>query len=373
MPKKKTFEEVKSAFEERGYELLESEYINSTTKMKFKCPKHPDLDTKIRYKQLNRGEGCYYCGHERTAEALSEIKRKYSFEYVKEVVGSNGCILLSTSYKNAKQPLTYQCRCGEICKTNFSNYKKQSGVCKSCSMKENAQRIWTNETVSEYFEKQGCKLLSVYKEQNQNLKYICNCGNESRVKLGNFINGNRCKECANNKLRLKYEDVRSLFVKNNCVLLSTDYKNSTTQKLDYICSCGNRHSIRFLAFRRGERCPQCKSISKGEKTIQSYLEGHQINFKYQYKIDECKNILPLPFDFAILKKGKLKCLIEFDGKQHFKPIKQFGGEEYFQKIKHNDAIKNKFCNENDIPLYRINYKEYKKIEERLDEIILMEV
>ena len=38
---KPTFNDVKKAFYKKGYELLEFEYINATTKMKYRCKKHP--------------------------------------------------------------------------------------------------------------------------------------------------------------------------------------------------------------------------------------------------------------------------------------------------------------------------------------------
>lgn len=57
----------------------------------------------------------------------------------------------------------------------------------------------------------------------------------------------------------------------------------------------------------------------------------------------------MPFDFA----GKLVCLIEFDGEQHY----FLGGEDRFKIQQTNDY----FCREHDIPLIRIPYYDYDKI------------
>jgi len=62
----------------------------------------------------------------------------------------------------------------------------------------------------------------------------------------------------------------------------------------------------------------------------------------------------LPFDFYI---ENYNLIIEFDGKQHFEPISRFGGEEGFNKIKINDAIKNNYCKLHKINLIRINYRQ----------------
>ena len=49
--------------------------------------------------------------------------------------------------------------------------------------------------------------------------------------------------------------------------------------------------------------------------------------------------------------------IEYDGEQHFKPISKFGGEDkYLIRLK-LDEIKNLWCQNSNIKLLRISYKE----------------
>lgn len=94
--------------------------------------------------------------------------------------------------------------------------------------------------------------------------------------------------------------------------------------------------------------------SKGEVSVKKYLILNNIKFINEYKINDCRNILPLPFDFYL---PELNILIEYDGKQHFEPVSIFGGEVDFKKRKKNDNIKNKYCKKNKIPLLRISYFE----------------
>ncbi|AEW47106.1 putative HNH nuclease [Bacillus phage BCP78] len=58
------FETVKKAFEDKGYILLEDNYINNSTHMRYICPKHPDKEQKIVYNSLKQGNGCKFCGIE---------------------------------------------------------------------------------------------------------------------------------------------------------------------------------------------------------------------------------------------------------------------------------------------------------------------
>ncbi|KYG28789.1 hypothetical protein [Bacillus gaemokensis] len=104
---KLSFEQVKAKFEKRGYELLETEYENDMQRMHFKCPHHPDQETRISYASLRRGCGCVYCGRERTGKVTSERnklpreeelkfpKRKYSREE-REVARNESIKLLDT-------------------------------------------------------------------------------------------------------------------------------------------------------------------------------------------------------------------------------------------------------------------------------------
>lgn len=54
-----------------------------------------------------------------------------------------------------------------------------------------------------------------------------------------------------------------------------------------------------------------------------------------------------------------KLIIEFDGKQHYEPIEQFGGEEGFERTLRNDKVKNELIPANGLKLVRIScYDQY---------------
>lgn len=118
----------------------------------------------------------------------------------------------------------------------------------------------------------------------------------------------------------------------------------------------------------GRRCPKCNE-SKGESAIRRFLESNDINFIPQYRIKECKLKKALPFDFGILKNGELLMLIEYDGEQHFKPIKSFGGEKAFSELQIRDKVKDKFCMENNIELLRIPYYRLSEVDNILNEAL----
>ena len=103
----------------------------------------------------------------------------------------------------------------------------------------------------------------------------------------------------------------------------------------------------------GEGCWKCKE-SKGEKIIGKFLINNHIKYERQYKFNNCRNIIPLSFDFYL---SNYNTCVEFDGIQHFKSIEYWGGIKNLNYIKKCDKIKNDYCKNNNIKLIRIRYNE----------------
>lgn len=128
------------------------------------------------------------------------------------------------------------------------------------------------------------------------------------------------------------------------------------------CDCGSApFEVRLEHLKGQNHSPTiscgCLSKSSGELKIEQCLQDY--NYQTQYIIPELSKFMP--FDFAIFKNGKLVCLIEFDGEQHYRPIDFLGGEDKFKVQQANDQRRNQFCREHDIPLIRIPYYDYDKI------------
>jgi hypothetical protein len=135
--KKLTYEYVKDEFEKRGYQLLEKEYINSRTLMLFRCPEHPDKITKISYGHLGQGGGCVYCSKERSSN-----KQKIEYDVVKREFENRGYELLDTTYNKAKEKLRYQClnHKDKIQYISYDKLKRGEG-CVYCTSSKGERRI----------------------------------------------------------------------------------------------------------------------------------------------------------------------------------------------------------------------------------------
>jgi hypothetical protein len=126
--------------------------------------------------------------------------KKLTIEHVSKVFADGGCKLLEGTYKDCETPMKYQCNCGGIANMSYANFKKGKR-CKTCSGKKNGlNKRFSYEYVYNYFLEHGCKLLSnEYFKNNDLLKYICNCGEESIITFHHFRYGGRCWKCGVSK------------------------------------------------------------------------------------------------------------------------------------------------------------------------------
>lgn len=127
------------------------------------------------------------------------------------------------------------------------------------------------------------------------------------------------------------------------------------------CDCGNTHIVGLSDFKQG-KVSSCGCLnSKGEARITTLLLENNVRFTKQYTFDDLRGDWGRLFfyDFAILNPDdSVKCLIEFDGIQHFSKRHQFSKEEEtLEIIQKRDDIKNNYAYSKGIPLIRIPYTE----------------
>ena len=193
-----------------------------------------------------------------------------------------------------------------------------------------------------------------YKNNSTKIKIKCPSHGIFEQIPQDHLKGCGCSNCKNVKRLTKEEFInRSNIIHDNKYDYSlVEYKNSST-KVKIICpihgmfeQIPSKHLIK-------QGCPKCKK-SKGEKYINNLLKENNINFEIQKSFKNCKNIKTLQFDFYL---PEYNICIEFDGEQHYKSVKYFGGERELEIIQKRDKIKNEFCKNNNIKLIRITYKD----------------
>ena len=117
------------------------------------------------------------------------------------------------------------------------------------------------------------------------------------------------------------------------------------------CECGNIIKVPSHSLLSGATTSCGCTKSKGEEYIISVLTNKNIIFETQKSFNSCRfpdtNALA-KFDFYINNQF----ILEYDGIQHFDKTNNWYG-----KNNEHDNYKNIWCNQNNIPIYRIKYNE----------------
>lgn len=131
MPKKLTYEFVKSQFERKGYQLLSTEYRNANYKLRVICPREHSWNTS--YNNFKQGRICPICANN---------NKRLEYSYIRRIFEKDGYQLLSKEYKNANQRLETICPRGHKWKVRFRSFR-QSRRCPKCyieDLKKNNKR-----------------------------------------------------------------------------------------------------------------------------------------------------------------------------------------------------------------------------------------
>lgn len=251
----RSYEQVKAIFAENGCRLLETEYVNYSTKMRYiaQC----GHEHEITMSNFLRGKGrvCKECRYKKISATNT-----HSYEYVKNFFEKEGCTLLSKEYHDSmEQRLEYIATCGHKNTVTFNKFANGVGrVCLKCSK---SKKYIYDEVFSE-FEKKGCTLLECsYVNCKTPMRYIATCGHESEISFDVFMNAKgaslRCPKCQQIK-HYSFDEVKAYFETNGCELLSSTYVTAK-DKLEYRASCGHKAKIAFEKFLTGQgrKCNKC--------------------------------------------------------------------------------------------------------------------
>lgn len=195
------------------------------------------------------------------------------------------------------------------------------------------------------------------------------CGYEWDVRPQNLFSGkSNCPKCSG-KAPITDAEFKETVVNitNHEYEAVGGYENNYTKVTILHKVCGYEWGVEPRNFvNKGRRCPRCKT-SKGEEVIARFLENKNIKFKVRHSFDDCRGDGILWFDFAVFdEEEKLKCIIEYDGEQHYNPELARGR---FEINTRNDRIKDDYCKKHGIPLLRIPYWEFSNIEKILNKFI----
>lgn len=266
----------------------------------------------------------------------------------------------------SKKEIIYYCDfCNKEIHTSYNNYLKHKGQydwCRSC------KALYQHSHAKSYFAKKHFDAIrqicndnnyelitkeSEYLNTKMKVVFICPKHGEQEMMLDNMLRGHLCKDCSYEQ-RGKDKQIASnqLMDEMPTLLNPEEYKNTNTKNLLFRCeNCGNKYYTSRTSYLSGRnRCDSCMPrLSSGELIVKSILDKYNINYLMEYSFENCRDKLPLPFDFYL---PDYNYCIEFDGQHHFEATY---GEEKFDIIKLHDKQKDDYCLRYGVRLLRIPY------------------
>lgn len=362
-PKRKTQEQFLIDAEKahgNSYDYAKTIYSTADTKVTISCKKHGDfLQTPIIH---IRGHGCLKCGRLKITMTTDE------FIIAARKVHGNRYNYNKTIYKNAKTKVIIICsKHGEFKTMPQSHVALKTG-CPKCygRLKTNDDFISEAEIIHN---NQYDYSLTNYRNASIKIKILCNIHGEFMQAPRHHLDGAGCDKCNREKYNAKRRWNTEIFIKKAKQIHGDKYNYANTQyitnKKKIAFKCG-LHGIIYqtpLNHLLGRGCHICKE-SSGENIIARLLKEKSVNYEREKTFSGCRDKKLLRFDFYL---PKYNICIEFDGMQHYKPIELFGGKDGFVKTQRRDKIKNEYCKDSGVYLYRIKYGH--NIKETLNEIL----
>lgn len=360
MTRKKTHEEYVAELAEKNPNIdVIGEYIDAKTPVLHKC-RIDNYEWNAKPNNILSGKGCPKCG--------GTMKKTHK-EYVNELLKKNSNVEVLGEYIDAKTPILHFCKLHQI----------EWLICPDNALHGSGCYMCCGEKIANKLKKSRDQYIAELKQNNPNIilvgEYIdshtptlhkCKVdGYEWYVKPSSVIYRTGCPMCAGNVKKTHEQYTAEVWLINSDIEVVEEYIDAKTPilhkcKIDgclwyampssILCGCG---------------CPQCKE-SSGERQVRQWLEKHYIRYKYQASFEDCRDVLPLPFDFYL---QDYNVIVEYQGRQHYVPIEHFGGQEKFELQQKHDMIKREYCRNNNFKLLEIPY--YANIEEELNNFLFI--
>ena len=339
---------------------------------------------------LRKGQGVFYicqcdCGTERSISAYTLIKGLSKScgckktEPSEDIAGQHFGMLtvLGIDTKYVGSGIFWECRCdcGTI-KSYRTNALKNGSVisCGCNSRRMSSERNFIDISGQKFGRLQVIcvdhKKYDNFGNTSYYWKCSCDCGNEIVVQ-GSALKRGDIKSCGCLQAQLSAKRAKERIIDlldRKFGLLTVverveldDIKNGYG-KWNCICECGNTKLADGYSLRKGtiSSCG-CLKQSRYELYVLQYFDEkgyiNSVDYDCQKRFDDLRGYGEgmLSYDFAVYSAGELKCLIECQGQQHYKPVKLFGGEEQFARQQIHDVLKKNYADKIGVPLIEIPY------------------
>lgn len=273
------------------------------------------------------------------------------------------------NYINCKQEIELVCPKHGLFKIT-PDYHVRGGGCPLCFCK-NAKKITTEYWIQKAKEVHGNKYdysKVKYKKASEKVCIICPKHGEFWMTPNNHLRNHGCSKCSSEERSKNRRFSKEQFIEKARKIHGNKYDYSQVNyindsiKVCIICPehgkfqmTPNNHTHKT----KPEGCPKC-SKSHGEHYVEQYLIKNNIKYIEQYKIEIDKDINSTGFAYIDFYLPDYNLFIEYNGEQHYVPMRFSGGEIAFEKQQKRDKYIKNYCINNNINLMEISYKQNTK-------------
>lgn len=331
------------------YDYSKVDYINSSKKVIIICPDHGEFNPIAN--NFIRGSNCPKCSNISKIKKLRSTKKEFILKSRK--VHGNKYDYSLVEYKGNKTKV--KIICGDHIFEQRPGCHLNGDRCGKCHGTHRKELVDVMKIFKRVHGDKYDYSNIEYTNANIKIKIICPDHGEFKQRYSDHSKGVGCPKCCRNyKINTKEFIKKSTLVHGNRYDYSkVKYINSHT-KVKIICpDHGAFEQKPYKHSNEEQGCPSCKD-SKGVTLICDYLNGNDIKYNREVTLNGCvsKNNIPLRYDFYL---PSYDIYIEYDGEQHFYPVKNWGGKKAFKGLQKRDKIKDVFCENNNLKLHRISY------------------
>jgi len=361
-------------------------FKNSHTKYIFNCDKcFHSFETTLS--DINTGCWCPYCS--KPCKKLCDNNCNFCYNnsfasHEKSQYWSDKNVLKPNEVvKGTNKKFWFNCN---ICNHKFEQYISviiRGGFCSYCNGDKLCDKdcdfcynksFASHEKAKYWCDKNNISPRQVSKQSHNKYLFQCNiCYHIFDTILSNIIKNQWCSYCNGNHKICDKEDCKQCFEKSfashykakywsdkNELKPNQVFKNSNKKFIFNCDKCKKIFESRLANVVRNNWCPYC--VNKTEQIVFDKLQPIYNNLQQQYKVDWCKNITYLPFDFVLEEQ---KIIIELDGRQHFEQVRNWDNPD---KTQERDKYKMKQANNNGYSVIRllqedVYYDTYQWLEE----------
>lgn len=291
--------------------------------------------------------------------------RKTNEQFLEELKEKNIKYIPLEKYRTVNDKIKFMCpKCGGVWEAKPGNILSGKGCvyCKRQMLKKINQKTH-KQFLEEVAEKNpNIEILGVYQEDRIPIMVACKKhGNRAFLQTPSVtLRGCGCDICMKEKISLKNRSTVEYFLeqcKKNSpqfeIIEPQKYKNART-KMKARCKV-HQNVFDALAEHLADgkaSCPVC-AMSNGEHIVSLFLDKNNYTYMTQYTPED-GGIGRRRFDFYL---PEVNTVIEYDGAQHFIPVKHWGGEKALEKQIAIDAEKDKYCKKVGLRMIRVPYTE----------------